>query len=239
MIKSLFYRVFKAKFFLSSDIFSAQVKSGSYAWRSVLKARYLIAKGARYRVVNGQKVRIYQDCWLPSDGSSKVISSPSLLSADARVADIIDANLGWWNVYLLERVFQPFEAQKIKSIPLCLIPQEDTLIWPKTKYGQYSMKLGYQLLCAKELSGLASGSSNEVNRRIWSSLWRLKVPNKVKTFVWRACFESLPKMVNLARRRVVLSNSCTSCNGEPETMIHALWGCEKVKGAWGTNFDEL
>ena len=105
--ESLFYRVFKAKFFPSSDIFSAQVKSGSYAWRSVLKARYLIAKGARYRVVNGQKVRIYQDCWLPSDGSSKVISSPSLLSADARVADIIDANLGWWNVYLLERVFLP------------------------------------------------------------------------------------------------------------------------------------
>ena len=118
----LFYRVFKAKFFPSGDIFSAQVKSGSYAWRSILKARYLIAKGARYRVVNGQKVRIYQDCWLPSDESSKVISSPSLLSADARVADIIDANSDWWNVYLLERVFLPFEAQKIKSIPLCLIP---------------------------------------------------------------------------------------------------------------------
>ena len=101
------------------------------------------------------------------------------------------------------------------------------------------MKLGYQLLCAKELNGSASRSSNEVNRRMWSGLWRLKVPNKVKTFAWRACFESLPTMVNLARRRVVLSNSCTSCNGEPETMIHALWGCEKVKGAWGTNFDEL
>ena len=63
--------------------------------------------------------------------------------------------------------------------------------------------------------------------------------NKVKTFAWRACSESLPTMVNLARRRVVLSNSCTSCNREPETVIHALWGCEKVKGAWGTNFDEL
>lgn len=22
-------------------------------------------------------------------------------------------------------------------------------------------------------------------------------------------------------------------------MIHALWGCENVKVAWGTNFDEL
>ena len=55
--------------------------------------------------------------------------------------------------------------------------------------------------------------------------------NKVKTFAWQACSESLPTMVNLARQRVVLSNSCTSCNREPETVIHALWGCEKVKGA--------
>ena len=210
----LFYRVFKAKFFPSGDIFSAQVKSGSYAWRSILKAQYLIAEGARYRVCNGQTIRIYQDCWLPGDGSGKVISPPSLLSADARVADIIDANSDWWNVYLLERVFLPFEAQKIKSIPLCLIPQEGTLIWPKTKDGQYSVKLGYQLLCAKELNGSASRSSNEVNQRMWSGLWRLKVPNKVKTFAWQACSESLPTMVNLARRRVVLSNSCTSCNKE-------------------------
>ena len=115
--ESLFYRVFKAKFFPLSDIFSAQVKSGSYAWRNILKARYLIDDGARYRVGNGQTVRIYQDYWLPGDGSGKVISPPSLLSADARVADIIDANSDWWNVYLLERVFLPFEAQKIKSIP--------------------------------------------------------------------------------------------------------------------------
>ena len=136
MIKSLSFTEFsRLSFSPSDDIFSTQVKSGSYVWRSILKTRYLIAKGARCKVGNGQTVRIYQDRWLLGDGSGKVISPPSLLSADARVADIIDVDLGWWNVYLLERVFLPFEAQKIKSIPLCLIPQEDTLVWPKTKDG--------------------------------------------------------------------------------------------------------
>ena len=65
------------------------------------------------------------------------------------------------------------------------------------------------------------------------------MPNKVKTFAWWACTESLPTLANLARRKVVLSNSCTNCNKEPESVIHALWGCEKVKVVWGTNFDEL
>ena len=61
--------------------------------------------------------------------------TPSLLSANAKVADFIDADSGWWNVYLLDRVFLSFEAQKIKFIPLCLAPREDTLIWPKSKDG--------------------------------------------------------------------------------------------------------
>jgi len=87
-----------------------------------------------------------------------------------------------------------------------------------------SLNLGYQLLCAKENSGSASESTNEVNRKMWSGLWRLKVPNKIKTYAWRACTESLPTLVNLARRKVVLSNSYTSYNKELETVIHALWG---------------
>ena len=49
----LFFRVFKAKFFPSGDMFSAQVKSGSYAWRSILKARYLIAKQSRFIKIAG------------------------------------------------------------------------------------------------------------------------------------------------------------------------------------------
>lgn len=35
---SLFYRVFKAKFFPTGSTFDAKAKLGSYAWKSVLKA---------------------------------------------------------------------------------------------------------------------------------------------------------------------------------------------------------
>ena len=65
---SLFYEVFKAKFFSSGDIFSAQVKLGSYAWCSILGARKVIATGARWRIGNGQSVRVFHDCWLPEEG---------------------------------------------------------------------------------------------------------------------------------------------------------------------------
>ena len=50
---------------------------------------------------------------------------------------------------------------------------------------------------------------------------------------------SLPTLENLAKRKVVLSDNCLSCNRELETVAHALLGCENLKVAWGTNFDEL
>ena len=108
--ESLFYRVFEANLLDISQI-------GSYAWRSILNARKLIAEGARYKIGNGLTTQIYHDYWLLGEGSGSVMSPISVLLADARVADLIDANSGWWNVYLLEMCFLPFEAQKKKVYP--------------------------------------------------------------------------------------------------------------------------
>ena len=44
---SLFYQVFKAKYFPKGSIFEAAAAKGSYAWQSILKARKVISMGIR------------------------------------------------------------------------------------------------------------------------------------------------------------------------------------------------
>lgn len=53
---TLFYRVFKAKFFPIGSIFEAKVLTGSYTWQSILKVRLVIADGMIWRIRDGRSV---------------------------------------------------------------------------------------------------------------------------------------------------------------------------------------
>ena len=56
----------------------------------------------------------------------------------------------------------------------------------------------------------------------WKKIWGLKVPNKVKHFVWRARNEALPSKKNLFHRNVTKSAICGGWHSELEDTIHAL-----------------
>ena len=54
---SLFYKVFKARFFLNSTIMEAiNSRMGSYGWKSILRGRDIIQRGASWRIGSGEKI---------------------------------------------------------------------------------------------------------------------------------------------------------------------------------------
>ena len=74
---SLFYRVFKARFFPRETSLEAKDSSSAsyaYAWKSILKGRDVILKGALWRIGDGKRVRIWGDNWLPLKMSAKIVS---------------------------------------------------------------------------------------------------------------------------------------------------------------------
>ena len=105
---SLFYGVFKAKYFPNGTIFKAKQSLGFFAWKSILKARKVILLGAKWRVGDGESIQIFKDCWLLR---STVTPIPSVLDSEARVAELIDSKVGGWNDQMLDSCFIPFEAQ--------------------------------------------------------------------------------------------------------------------------------
>ena len=109
----------------------------------------------------------------------------------------------------------------------------------KMQSGTYSVKSGYQVLCELESAEEASASSDEKSRSFWRNIWQLRVPNKVKIFLWRACTNALPTKVNLQKRRVVDNSVCNLCQKASEDTFHAVWGCDTVQSAWQPSFTWL
>nr|POF23153.1 putative ribonuclease h protein [Quercus suber] len=137
-----------------------------------------------------------------------------------------------WNSGLIDQIFFPWEAESIKNMPVSFRTDSDLLTWPWTADGGYSVKSAYQILANEALSSQAGSSNPEASKILWSGIWKLKVPNKVKHFMWRASNESLPTKFNLCARHVLPDNRCSLCDECPEDVIHSLWLCDHAKSIW-------
>ena len=58
---SLFYKVFRAKYFPNGSVLDAKPSSGSYAWQSIVKAKKLVQSGLLWRVGDGKQIKIFGD----------------------------------------------------------------------------------------------------------------------------------------------------------------------------------
>lgn len=97
------------------------------------------------------------------------------------------------------------------------------MLWIGEKSGEYSVRSGYrEARKARMELDWTESSGGVAGGKVWKTLWKLKVPNKIKVFGWWACCSILPTRVNLSKKRIIANNRCEACKTEPESEIHAL-----------------
>ncbi|XP_075666035.1 uncharacterized protein LOC142635854 [Castanea sativa] len=74
---------------------------------------------------------------------------------------------------------------------------------------------------------------------VWSTLWRLHIPNKLKIFGWRVCHDILPTRENLARKRIIEDRTCEICTRGDESALHVLWECSVAQDVWAGSIRKL
>ncbi|XVF40890.1 hypothetical protein PTKIN_Ptkin01aG0153100 [Pterospermum kingtungense] len=98
---------------------------------------------------------------------------------------------------MIEELFSEHDVHEITSIPLPRRSGLDCRIWSPTKNGVYAEKSGYKIV----MKMLANDEDLQVPGD-WSKLWKIHVPPRAKTFIWRALRDCLPIRLNLQRRGV-------------------------------------
>ena len=128
----------------------------------MLKGRDIIRKGLRWRIGDGSCVRIFQDNWLLESQAGRVLSPVGNIPLSATISTFIDHNLRGWRSNEIDRNFLPSETAIIKVIPLSFSMSADSIYWPKTPNGIYSVKFGYKLLLEDDDEDVAGVATAEV-----------------------------------------------------------------------------
>lgn len=154
-------------------------------WQSIWAGAQTFKKGNIWRVGNGLKINIWEDCWVPNSSSRKIVTSCGNRVL-TWVNELIDPVSGEWDENLIREFFWPIDVDRILQIPLHQDDTEDYVAWHLTKTGIFSVRSTYykqweDSYDSTEPSSLSSGSAPHP---IWKKLWSLKVPNKVKIFIW-------------------------------------------------------
>ena len=100
------------------------------------------------------------------------------------------------------------------------------MIWMHQRKGIFIVKSTYKVARAVLSEGkVAESSRGCVGKDVWPAIWKLRIPNKIKVFGWKACNEILPTRLNLSKRKIIVDAMCPICLRFPESVFHALWDC--------------
>ena len=231
---SLCARVLRAKYYPTGDILNCQLKKGSsYVWQSIWSGIQTFKKGYIWRVGNGEKINIWDDCWIPNSASKKVLTvrGNQVLT---KVNELIDPITGEWDEMLIRENFWHIDAERILQIPLFHVETEDYVAWHLTRSGVFSVRSAYykqwEVNYDTDDSGLARFSM--APHPVWKKLWSLRVPAKVKIYIWRCLHNAIPCRSTLMNRHVGNLSQCPYCTDGAEDLAHMLFKCARAQAVW-------
>jgi hypothetical protein len=150
----------------------------------------------------------------------------------------IVANEAKWNSELIEQVFLPYDSTTILQIPVCTHNNDDFWSWNFEKSGRFTVRSAYRMIIQTNkrredwLEERAGSSNNAAVEKSWNTLWKTKVPAKLRTFLWRLTKNLLPTEDVRKHRNMITHDSCSICGMQDSwRQSHRVYYGEMCLGA--------
>ena len=178
-----------------------------------------------FQIVDGSQTRFWEDVWLGE--TSLAVQYPSLYSIvlhkNVKVAQVLaqtPLNIGFRRV-LRGNNWAAWLHLCERLMLVQLNGDSDRFVWKLTSSGIFSVKSMYEDLM------------NDHTPYLRKYLWKVKIPLKIKNFMWFLSNKVLLTKDNLAKR---LWKGCTKCVfcGEQETVEHLFISCPLARLIWRT-----
>ncbi|KAJ1408699.1 Reverse transcriptase zinc-binding domain [Sesbania bispinosa] len=138
-----------------------------------------------------------------------------------------------WDIEKIQDLLPAEFAQKVIQTPICWEGDDDLFYWPHERSGVYSVRSAYHVCKSdREQCQAPDVPTYQPDPEIWKWIWKVKCPQKIKLFLWKACTNSLPVLDNLRKRNITETSDCPICGLQPETIEHGFLSCSWVPPVW-------
>ena len=167
--------ILKAKYFPSSSPMFAPASGGSQFWRQLVKVRPIFWSLVKFVVRNGKSNRFWLDWWVGDSTLAAAFPALFFYCDDAEISIFELSAKGW--VLDFRRSLSPVELKDWQRLTACfplLSEEEDSVVWPLSSSGRFSVKSAYSKL-------IPGGHSVK-----FKDTWSARIPPKIKIFLWQA-----------------------------------------------------
>ncbi|CAL1404768.1 unnamed protein product [Linum trigynum] len=229
---ALWAKLLKGLYFPNGDVFSAAKGSkSSWIWNGFCEAKEKMKSGLIRGIMSGEDSSFHCDPWLPSIPGFSL--SPLGLEP-SKVSDWIDQDTRSWKMDDIRNLVPEEIALAIARVPIGPCTAHDRWIWRGTEYGGYSVKSAYRMFreSRDSASHTAVVSSSRPNRDDWKWLWDLKLPPKLRFFIWKSGKNAIATRARLFEHKCAPNPLCPLCEEHNETILHCLFHCSKASATW-------
>ncbi|KAL9687938.1 hypothetical protein QQ045_032349 [Rhodiola kirilowii] len=192
----------------ADNLYKEKINGGMGFWRFELMNKALLAKQG----------------WM-------ILTRPELLVCKILKAkyfpesDILNSSLGYRPSFAWRGIFEGLEIVKLG---VEWDDSDNKYVW--TKDGSVALTVKGAYWCAVDVERLKSPAQGEQLdirevQKFWRSLWKLRIPNRIKLFTWRLYHDSLPTMYDLAKRGCSVEDKCSHCGLRSEKALHVFKDC--------------
>ncbi|KAF7827470.1 putative ribonuclease H protein At1g65750 family [Senna tora] len=145
------------------------------------------------------------------------------IGLDVKVCNFIHDNR--WSLHGLEPWLPKDTLDLIKTIPFSQWSHcRDSLVWGGDASGKYTTANGY--------SFLINLFSPVQDSRSWRWVWKLKVPENVRVFIWQLMHGAIPTNDFRCSRGLSMSSTCDRCGAATKSILHCLRDCHPSRSLW-------
>jgi len=195
--------------------------------RSLWSARDFLKRGLKWSIGTGETISVWNQPWLKDPICLQPITEVQTMCDALTVGHLFKPNAKEWNENFIRYVFIVETANQILQTPHLQLVHTDKATWRLEKNGLYSVRSAYR--------EIINSNDAMLHYRVpgnWNKIWNLKLPPKIKNFMWRICRNCLPTRMRLLTKGVKCSPTCAICDNYEEDGKHLFFECSKSVGCW-------